>query len=117
MQDRIGGLLPAGLAAPAAHARGGRRRSWNQGRYLLIFSRCTAGAWRLQVEASLLLAGAPQRSSTQSWLSGYYNGKRNNTVLDTQEFRERARKVMEYCQVNPKATVMEAVEKVVGVSE
>ena len=51
------------------------------------------------------------------WLSGYYNGKRNNTVLDTQEFRESARKVMEYCQLNPKATVMEAVEKVVGVSK
>ena len=51
------------------------------------------------------------------WLSGYYNGKRNNTVLDTQEFRERARKVMEYCQLNPKATVMEAVEKVVGVTK
>ena len=28
----------------AAHARGGRRRSWNQARYLLIFSRCAAGA-------------------------------------------------------------------------
>jgi acid stress chaperone HdeB len=52
------------------------------------------------------------------WLSGYYNGKRNNTVLDTQEFRERARKVMEYCQLNLKTTVMEAVEKVImGVSK
>jgi hypothetical protein len=52
------------------------------------------------------------------WLSGYYNGTRNNTVLDTQEFRERARKVMEYCQLNLKATVMEAVEKVImGVSK
>jgi len=28
----------------AAHARGGLRRSWNQARYLLIFSRCAAGA-------------------------------------------------------------------------
>ena len=27
-----------------AHARGGLRRSWNQTRYLLIFSRCAAGA-------------------------------------------------------------------------
>src|SRR5262249_16039627 len=32
------------LPTPAAHARGGRRRSWNQARYLLIFSRCAAGA-------------------------------------------------------------------------
>ena len=51
------------------------------------------------------------------WLSGYYNSKRNNTVLDTQEFRERARKVMEYCQLNPKTTVMEAVERVTASSK
>jgi hypothetical protein len=29
------------------------------------------------------------------WLSGYYNGKRNNTVLETQEFREHAKKAAE----------------------
>ncbi len=49
------------------------------------------------------------------WLSGYYNGKRNNTVLDTQEFREHGRKVMDYCQLNLKSTVMDAVEQVLGV--
>ena len=49
------------------------------------------------------------------WLSGYYNGKRNNTVLDTQEFRDHGKKVMDYCQLNLKSTVMDAVEKVLGV--
>ena len=49
------------------------------------------------------------------WLSGYYNGKRNNTVIDTQEFREAGKKVMDYCQLNLKTTVMDAVEKVLGV--
>ena len=49
------------------------------------------------------------------WLSGYYNAKRNNTVIDTQEFREAGKKVMDYCQFNLKATVMDAVEKVLGV--
>jgi hypothetical protein len=34
----------SGRYAVTAHARGGRRRSWNQTRYLLIFSRCAAGA-------------------------------------------------------------------------
>jgi acid stress chaperone HdeB len=48
------------------------------------------------------------------WLSGYYNGKRNNTTLDTQEFREHGKKVMEYCQLNLKSTVMDAAEKVLG---
>jgi acid stress chaperone HdeB len=49
------------------------------------------------------------------WLNGYYNGKRNNTVLDTQEFREHAKKVMDYCEFNLKSTLMEAAEKVLGV--
>jgi HdeA/HdeB family len=49
------------------------------------------------------------------WLNGYYNGKRNNTVLDTQEFREHAKRVMDYCEFNLKATLMEAAEKVLGV--
>jgi acid stress chaperone HdeB len=48
------------------------------------------------------------------WLSGYYYGKRNNTVLDTQQFREHGKKVMEYCELNLKSTVMDAVEKVLG---
>jgi acid stress chaperone HdeB len=48
------------------------------------------------------------------WLSGYYNGKHNNTVLDTQQFREHGKKVMEYCELNLKSTVMDAVEKVLG---
>jgi hypothetical protein len=49
------------------------------------------------------------------WLSGYYNAKRNNTVLDVQEFRDAGKKVMDYCQLNLKTTVMNAVEKALGI--
>jgi acid stress chaperone HdeB len=49
------------------------------------------------------------------WLSGYYNAKRNNTVIDVQEFREAGKKVTDYCQVNLKTTVMDAAEKALGV--
>jgi acid stress chaperone HdeB len=49
------------------------------------------------------------------WLSGYYNGKRNTTVINTQELREHALKVLDYCDVNQKSTVMEAAEKVMGI--
>src|ERR1035437_10112282 len=48
-------------------ARGGRRRSWNHGRYFVIFERCATEACSLQVAASGLLSGATQRSSTQSF--------------------------------------------------
>jgi acid stress chaperone HdeB len=48
------------------------------------------------------------------WLSGYFNGKKDNTVLDTQQFREHAKRVMDYCQLNLKTPVIEAAEKVLG---
>jgi acid stress chaperone HdeB len=44
------------------------------------------------------------------WLSGYYHGKRDNTVLDTQQFRANAQKIKTYCIFNQNDTVMHAVE-------
>jgi hypothetical protein len=51
------------------------------------------------------------------WLSGYFNAKKNNTLLDTQQFREHAKQVMDYCQLNLKTPVMQAAEKVLGISK
>ena len=48
------------------------------------------------------------------WLSGYYNGKRGNTVIDTQGLDANSKKLLGYCLRNPKTTVMEAVEKVLA---
>ena len=45
------------------------------------------------------------------WLSGYYNGKRNNMVVDVAQLKLNAEKVMRYCEANFKGTVVEAVEK------
>ena len=47
------------------------------------------------------------------WLSGFYNGKRNNTVVEIQRFKENAEKVKRYCLYN-KASLLEAVEKVMA---
>jgi acid stress chaperone HdeB len=44
------------------------------------------------------------------WLSGYYNGKRGNTVIDTQGLAKNARKVQDYCLTKPQVPVMQAVE-------
>ena len=46
------------------------------------------------------------------WLSGFYNGKRDTTVVDTQSLKEDAKKVWDYCIRNPKIPVMSAVETV-----
>jgi acid stress chaperone HdeB len=48
------------------------------------------------------------------WLSGYYNAKRGNTVIDTQAFNENARKLQNYCLAHPEVKVMDAVEVVFG---
>ena len=46
------------------------------------------------------------------WLSGFYNAKRDNTVVDTLALKEEAKKVWDYCIRNPKIPVMNAVETV-----
>jgi acid stress chaperone HdeB len=48
------------------------------------------------------------------WLSGFYSGKRNNTIVDVQRLQDNARKIQSYCLYNGKGTVMEAVEKVLS---
>jgi acid stress chaperone HdeB len=51
-----------------------------------------------------------------AWLSGYYNAKRNNRVIDLQTLEENMSKVKNYCsdEKNFKVPVMKAVEQVLG---
>jgi hypothetical protein len=44
------------------------------------------------------------------WLSGYYNGKRGNTIIDTQGLAANADKLKEYCILHPDVLVMQATE-------
>ena len=48
------------------------------------------------------------------WLSGYYHGKRDTTLVDTQLLTTTADKVKSFCLQKPQATVMQAVETVIG---
>ena len=49
-----------------------------------------------------------------SWLSGYYNAKRNNTVVNLKELGTNTQKVLQFCRTNPNVTAMQAVEQVTG---
>src|SRR5690242_14311246 len=40
------------------------------------------------------------------WLHGFYSGKRNHTVIDTEGFRKEAKKLWDYCVRNPNIPVM-----------
>jgi acid stress chaperone HdeB len=57
------------------------------------------------------LAGkvADSRSVT-IWLSGYYNGMRNNTVLDVSALQKNSEDVMDYCLSHPSTILMNAVK-------
>jgi len=46
------------------------------------------------------------------WLSGYHNGTRGNTVLDTQALQARTQRLRDFCIVNPQVPVMQAADKV-----
>jgi acid stress chaperone HdeB len=46
------------------------------------------------------------------WLSGFYHGKSNTTVVDTQKLAASADQVLTFCRRNPHVTVMNAVETI-----
>lgn len=48
------------------------------------------------------------------WLSGYYHGKRNDTIVETQQLNANMNKIKDYCRQNPATMVMQAVETVFG---
>jgi acid stress chaperone HdeB len=51
-----------------------------------------------------------------AWLSGFYSGKRDNRVIDSQSFEANLSKLENFCyeEKNFKLPVMQAVEKVLG---
>jgi hypothetical protein len=53
-----------------------------------------------------------------AWLSGYYNAKRNNRVIDLQTLEENMGEMKNYCsdEKNFNVPVMKPVEQVLGKS-
>jgi HdeA/HdeB family protein len=49
------------------------------------------------------------------WLSGYYNAGIRNTVIDLDEFARAAKTVKDFCTSNPRATVVSATERALGI--
>ena len=48
------------------------------------------------------------------WLSGYYNGKRNNTIIEPDAVKQNEEKVNRYCYQHRETTVMDAAKIVLG---
>jgi hypothetical protein len=50
-------------------------------------------------------------------LVGYYNGKRNNTIIEPQTIRKEEAKINSYCYQHREATVMDAIKNVLGLDK
>ena len=94
-------------------------------RYLIAtllfgFASCATGQAQVTIDVSkitcdqLTLMKITDPDNIAIWLSGYYHGRRNDTILDTQQFKASADKIKTYCRLKPEAMVMQAVETVLG---
>ncbi|WP_426526217.1 HdeA/HdeB family chaperone [Bradyrhizobium sp. McL0615] len=49
------------------------------------------------------------------WLSGYYNASVRNTVIDLYQYAQAAKTVKDFCETSPRASVMSAAERALGI--
>jgi len=52
--------------------------------------------------------------SVANWLSGYYNGKRGNTVIEVGSMQNNVRDLERYCRKNHEMPVMDAAKNTLG---
>ena len=52
--------------------------------------------------------------SVANWLSGYYNGKRGNTVIEVGSMQQNVRDLERYCRKNHEMPVMDAAKNALG---
>jgi hypothetical protein len=65
--------------------------------------------------ARLTQLGFQDFAGVTMWLSGYYNSSIRNTVVDLAQYAQAATKVKQFCQANPRATVLLASERALGI--
>ena len=57
---------------------------------------------------------SPRAPAIANWLSGYFNGLKNNTVVDLGAMAKNKDKVEDYCRLNQDVTLMEAAKTALG---
>jgi HdeA/HdeB family protein len=65
--------------------------------------------------AELTKLGFQDFAGITMWMSGYYNASVRSTVIDLNEFAHAAKTVKDFCATSPRATVMSAAERVLGI--
>jgi acid stress chaperone HdeB len=90
--------------------------------FLLVLLPIPRGAAQVTIDASRITCDQYVHSKIATpnyiaaWLSGYYNGRRNNRLIDLQQLQENVRKLEDYCsdEKNFKLPVLRAVERLFG---
>jgi hypothetical protein len=57
---------------------------------------------------------SPRAPMIANWLSGYFNGQKNNTVVDLGAMAKNKDKVEDYCRMNQDVTLVEAAKTALG---
>jgi acid stress chaperone HdeB len=86
------------LATPAAHAQ-----------MTVDFAKITC--------KQFVISKFARPKSVAYWLSGYYNGKNANTVVDIRGMEQNVHKLETYCRKNYEMTVMDAAKNVLNVEK
>jgi len=60
---------------------------------------------------------SPEAPRIAMWVSGFFNGRRNNTVIDIGTLRKNVDKVEDYCRLNLDTTIMDAVKNALGIDK
>jgi HdeA/HdeB family len=90
---------------------------------LFVFVQITAPQAQVTVDVSkitceqLVMEKPVPAKYVVLWLSGYYNGKRNNTIIEPEAMDKNEEKVDFYCNLHRETTVMDAVKNVLGLDK
>jgi HdeA/HdeB family len=60
---------------------------------------------------------SPRAPMIANWLSGYFNGLKNNTVVDLGAMAKNKDKVEDYCRMNLHTTIMDAAKTTLGLTK
>ena len=74
----------------------------------------TVDVAKITCEQVLMEKLAWTEREVELWLSGYYNGKRDSTVVEPEAVKKNEEKVNHYCYEHRDTTVMDAVKNVLG---
>lgn len=88
--------------------------------FALIWNPCSAQVTvdyaKITCQQFLMDEVAPTQIIT-TWLNGYFNAKRNNTIVNQEAMEKNVQKLSQYCYENRETLVMDAAKHVLGLDK